>query len=29
MNNIFKQYTLTSCYWAGFIAADGNLDRDQ
>jgi DNA-binding Lrp family transcriptional regulator len=27
-NNAFSTYTRESCYWAGFIAADGNIRKD-
>lgn len=26
VNNIFNEYTEESCYWAGFINADGHID---
>lgn len=26
VNNIFNSYTKESCYWAGFLAADGSID---
>lgn len=26
VNNIFNSYTKESCYWAGFLAADGRID---
>lgn len=26
VNNIFETYTAESCYWAGFINADGHID---
>lgn len=29
VNNIFKDYTPESCYWAGFINADGHIDLYQ
>lgn len=29
VNNIFKEYTAESCYWAGFINADGHIDLYQ
>lgn len=25
-NTVFSTYTKDSCYWAGFLAADGNID---
>lgn len=26
IDNIFKVYTAESCYWAGFLSADGSID---
>jgi hypothetical protein len=28
-NNFFSQYNEQSCYWAGFIAADGNIRKNK
>lgn len=28
-DNYFENYTLQNCYYAGFIAADGNIDKDK
>ena len=27
-DNYFESYTLENCYYAGFIAADGNIDKN-
>jgi hypothetical protein len=28
-NNVFFEFTQESCYWAGFVAADGNVSNDR
>jgi hypothetical protein len=28
-DNYFNQYTIERCYWAGFIAADGNIHKNK